>query len=543
MAPEMVVPNGPGNWEGGLLISRTSGISYGAFQSWAEQHGAQVMLYEAGVSYGMFLDGSQQVEFDVTNLATTPGPGIAQILPAGNGAINPQTNNTGRHFQTTVAGAGSVDITFAVPQQSVPTQVIQSVLWRSDQNYLTFKLYAPGDSIGLDLGTGSGGGWYTYQGHDVYRVRSTSGRGTVKFDLHIYKGPVASGSWRLRIASPLVSQEVNGYLWDNTGNYWYGGTEYTDATYVRNTSKTVAFPATADKAIVVGSFIDEAGGIAAYSGRGPRIDGAYIIDITAPGDSITSTDTGNGLNHNYAGYITFTDGYGGTSFSAPHVAGAAALMLQANPALKHDQIEARLKEKATRDGFTGTPPAGDTWGAGKLNVYDAFRREGRFTYGVDASNFAVVRMNYYNANTIPGGIGSYQAKIEYDYQTGEGIQILNVRGVSPFNNPQWNQGGNPIIVGASQQGFQPQPPLNLVEVVPRLVGSSSYGRTITLTVERIIAAQGGANFAPESPVSYTWRRGDARADGRVEMVDALYIAQYRVGIRELGDDTLFQSHC
>lgn len=85
--------------------------------------------------------------------------------------------------------------------------------------------------------------------------------------------------------------------------------------------------------------------IAGFSFYGPS------IDIAAPGDEIISTS----LN----GYAVVD----GTSFSAPHAAGAAALLLSADPGVTHYELVARLKA------WTDSPP--DVAGrveTGRLNV-------------------------------------------------------------------------------------------------------------------------------------------------------------------------------
>jgi hypothetical protein len=74
----------------------------------------------------------------------------------------------------------------------------------------------------------------------------------------------------------------------------------------------------------------------------------------------------------------------GTSMSAPHVTGAVAILLQANPTLDPEAVKTLLRTTAIRDAFTertyGTLSAGaapsDWWGWGKLNVRDALRTMG-----------------------------------------------------------------------------------------------------------------------------------------------------------------------
>jgi serine protease AprX len=88
-----------------------------------------------------------------------------------------------------------------------------------------------------------------------------------------------------------------------------------------------------------------AGGHTVFSGD--RI-GVYHPDVTAPGVDISSTcDTAGTV----IGPCPPPD-YGnatasGTSMAAPHVAGAAAVLLQANPSLSPDQVRVALQATAT----------------------------------------------------------------------------------------------------------------------------------------------------------------------------------------------------
>jgi len=81
-----------------------------------------------------------------------------------------------------------------------------------------------------------------------------------------------------------------------------------------------------------------------------------VVDVAAPGGDM-STGTANGV-YSTLNAGTTTPGadsyayYQGTSMATPHVAGAVALMLAANPALTPDDVETRLK--ASTRPFPGT---------------------------------------------------------------------------------------------------------------------------------------------------------------------------------------------
>ena len=102
--------------------------------------------------------------------------------------------------------------------------------------------------------------------------------------------------------------------------------------------------------------------IAHFSSRGP-VSPFYIKpEIVAPGAYINTTQNNGGYN--------FTSG---TSYAAPHVSGAAALLLQKNPELHHHEIKSLLLTtvKDVSDAY-GQEFSIHEAGAGRLDIENAY---------------------------------------------------------------------------------------------------------------------------------------------------------------------------
>jgi subtilisin family serine protease len=119
-------------------------------------------------------------------------------------------------------------------------------------------------------------------------------------------------------------------------------------------------PASADSALAVGA-VEQDDTLAWFSSRGPRADGALKPDLTAPGVEIVAANSAEGfLGAPGEPYTTLS----GTSMSAPHVAGAAAVLAQQHPGRSPAELKAVLMGSASPQ--PGSGPYAQ--GAGRLDL-------------------------------------------------------------------------------------------------------------------------------------------------------------------------------
>lgn len=134
---------------------------------------------------------------------------------------------------------------------------------------------------------------------------------------------------------------------------------------------------------------------------------------------------------------------------------------------------------------------------------------------------------------LPRGLGAYDATLSYNPQ---GISILNVTGISPFDTTFANidqASGQVLLAGFHSQSQGPQSG-PVAHSVVRLMGNAVTSYALSLNFSTIADVM-GEYIAQEAPATRTYLRGDAKADGVVDIVDALFIAQYVVQLRPLSD--------
>ncbi len=164
-------------------------------------------------------------------------------------------------------------------------------------------------------------------------------------------------------------------------------------------------PACLNKVLSVGSVVDTTDTVSAFS------NGASFLDVLAPGEWTTAAYPGGA-------YVSAR----GTSMATPHVAGAIALIEQANPALAHSAIRSLLVDNGTpvldtRNGLTFPRLdlgllaqalfgglAGDADDDGDLDVTDLLLVQRHVTGAMTLDPTAVFRADLHPADSPNGAL-------------------------------------------------------------------------------------------------------------------------------------------
>ena len=319
-----------------------------------------IMLFEDGEWMWEFMDGSSPEEEMVNQMARD---GVTIIGGAGNMAggnmVLIDTVKTGKNYTYTISCSGK-------PEEDVAKNdgVFFSFLWRDEASKVKFTVETPDGKSTDELSEGNG--ILKVGAYNLFYSREVSSKGTVmmKFGASTQDSDIVRGKFKIKVTSDK-DQEIRGYVVDVTQS-WSGNARWINSNAITDVSN-ICFPSTADSCMAIGAYVfnvgwmDVVGDLCSYSSRGYNINGKLGVDITGPGHSTFSTQKDNS-------YQIFS----GTSSAAPHVVGAAALLLQYDPTLTHEKIKMILLNSAKKDNFTGNVPNGE-WGYGKLDMEAAIR--------------------------------------------------------------------------------------------------------------------------------------------------------------------------
>ncbi len=198
------------------------------------------------------------------------------------------------------------------------------------------------------------------------RVRMVYGQPThytvsqqVYFEVVANAEDVLAGLWKLRA---LAKEVVDGRIeaWLPTVEEVSKRTFFAEA----EEDNTNTIPSTARKVVAVGGYDVRLGSMAGFSGRGTRRFDKP--DLCAPATEVMTCRTGGGYDR-----VT------GTSFAAPFVSGAAAIMMQwgivqgNDPFLYGERVKAFLRLGAKRSEIRAYP--NNAWGYGTLCVEETMK--------------------------------------------------------------------------------------------------------------------------------------------------------------------------
>lgn len=243
-----------------------------------------------------------------------------------------------------------------------PTLNVQ--LWKSYEDEMDIYVVNPSDSRIGPL--------YEQLGPQRYRLGNTElliyygkpGPYHVTQEIYIDFLPVEtyvdSGDWKIILSGKLV-RGGKYYLWLPGGSTLNRGTGF----YTPRAYGTLTIPSTSSRIITVGAYDSLINAYADFSGRGSRMLPYLKPDLVAPGVNIVAPVPGGG-------YSPVT----GTSFAAPFVSGAAALLMQwgiikgNDPYLYGEKVKAYLRRGAQPLQGYGEYPNEDV-GWGKLCVKES----------------------------------------------------------------------------------------------------------------------------------------------------------------------------
>ncbi len=322
-------------------------------------------------------DGTEPTELAMDEAMSSPG----RVMVAAAG-------NSGGQDRFVEGRAGQEPVRFNVPEFTPNTGPLNDVLlfdiWFDSPAEATLNVVAPSgftftlepDTFAVAQDSSQG----VIIGENIISPNNGDRRITVQIADVVEWYPPATGQWELQLTGTTENYKA-WVIRNSVGNQ----TVVPDGA---TTDFSVTTPGSGRSVITAGAYVTQDNWInsfkdvriipvnpiesrASFSGMGPTRDGRMKPDISAPGQAIAaafSVDGGYphrlatpGLKHIYLS---------GTSMAAPAVAGSVALLLEAFPQARGEDIKNALIGSARNDEFTDGG-MNNVWGGGKLDVASA----------------------------------------------------------------------------------------------------------------------------------------------------------------------------
>lgn len=392
-----------------------------AFES-ALQDGADVVNYSFGSVFGA---GDERLDPEVyaINLATRAG--LTFVVSAGNAGPTTQTVSTPATADAAISvGAStnsrSISSTVTISGAGVPANLTS--IRATQGSHPFYKLVGPAQMVYAGLGRRPGDDSDNpsaddFAGKDLHGKIALIQRGTLLFETKINNAAKAGAIGVLifnnRFSLNPPGMDVKSATLPAMAMTQSDGkallsviTTHPDTTAAMNPQKIA---------------VDETPNILSdFSARGYGPGFKIKPDIVAPGQDIYSaaeTSTPSGEIYDSTGF-TSADG---TSFSAPHVAGAVALLLQKHPKWTPAQVKETLTETADTNVLTdpgqNVPPVMDV-GAGLLNIANAVSADAQISPAsmslgeVNLANLALIQDRKLTLTDLSNSAGTWNVSVQ-----------------------------------------------------------------------------------------------------------------------------------
>lgn len=326
-------------------------------------------------------DGESIVERAIDRLLETPGR--AMTLAAGNehtwrghasGVISPGATKT-LHWKF---GGGLPIRGGTVPPGQGDRTPNEMEVWYSSRDAFDVVLIDPAGEKTAPISPGQTAAHTFASGDrafiDSERFSRLNGDARIYVDVErVDDQPLTNGVWLVELTAAEADDGrfdawIERDLRDGNNNFadqsFFVGADFDPV-------RTLGTPATSRRAITVANYDHQTLAPSPSSSRGATRDGRTKPELSAPGTNIVSSGALGGRPSHGGPPNPVRVQMSGTSMSAPHVAGIAALLLEAEPKLDAAQLTKILI--AAADPPPGVSVFDVAWGYGRVDAERAYR--------------------------------------------------------------------------------------------------------------------------------------------------------------------------